>query len=774
LRKVFGWIADHPVVTVALVLVATAAIASFIPRLETETDFSTYIDPNDPDVVAMRRAEARYGSQSLLMVTLENESGIFDETTLARIDRIGKAFAEIPGVEEVTTPLNGQVITGTATSILIGPAAPQGRVPATAEEIAAFRERALGSATVRDYLVASDGKAAVISIGLRSSADELDVTEKVVEILRRDEKGEDRLYPVGLSYMSFVLTETMTSDLFVLVPLMFAAIVLVLYASFRSLRGVFLPLLVVTLSAVWALGLMGVFRVPVTIISFILPVILLAIGIAYGIHVLNRFYEAVASGLDRRAAVVTTGMEMVAPVSMAGLTTGAGFLSLTNSVLVPQRQFGVYAGVGVIAAMVLSLVLIPALLSLLPVPRRRATTGRRGPVVAALAGFRVLVLRHRRLVLVVSVVLFVGFLAGLPLLRIETSDREFLGETSPAVRGMDVMERHFAGSEQVIVEIDTGTADGLKDPALLKEIVALEDFLGTWGVKKTMSLADLVREMNRKFHADDPAYDVVPEDRKLVSQLLVLFTFQGGSLGDMALRDFSAGEVMGLYPMESSEDQVRFARAVEGYLVRHFVGSVHAEMIGSTPISANLHGRIATSQISSLGTSIVACGLIVALLMGSIVAGLVALIPLLVTVAVNFGVMAYSGTALNMATLMVSSIAIGMGIDYAIHFLSRYRREVQAGKGPDDALTETVFSTGRGIAYNVLSLALGFVLLLASAFRGTRDFGLFVAMTMVVSGLSAFTVIPAVLVTWSPKFLRREAWGRWRRKGPRNEGDQGG
>jgi predicted RND superfamily exporter protein len=183
-------------------------------------------------------------------------------------------------------------------------------------------------------------------------------------------------------------------------------------------------------------------------------------------------------------------------------------------------------------------------------------------------------------------------------------------------------------------------------------------------------------------------------------------------------------------------------------------------MVGSTRVSGSLFSKIITSQLTSLLTSILAAGLIVTLLMGSVVAGLVSLIPLVLTVVINFGVMGFSNTPLDMATLMVSSIAIGIGIDYAIHFMTRFRREYRESRDPEQALSATMQTTGRGIAYNALALALGFAVLLFSTFKGMANFGLLIAMTMIISATSAFTVIPAILVTWEPKFLRKKAWSR--------------
>jgi len=758
MRRFFEKIADHPYITIGLILLITVGLLVFIPRLSTDTDFANYIDKDDPAVLAMEQAEDRYGSQAMMMVAIENKDGIFNTSTLTKIERMAKGFEGIAGVDQVTSPLNAQIITGTEKAIKIELAATDGTAPTTPAGIASYRERVMGSNTVRDYLVAADGQAAAIYIKLEADAEQIAVARDIIAIVEEYEDTDDQIYIIGIPYMNVILAGLMWEDLRILLPLVIVLIVLVLYLGFRSLRGVLLPLLVVLLSTGWTLGIMAIFDIPVTIISFILPVILMAIGIAYCIHVLNHYYELNRNGVDRRTAVVETGLHMAAPVSMTGLTTIAGFLSLLNSYLGPQRQFGVFAAVGVGVAMALSLVLIPAVLALLKTPRKKASPRQGGPITWVLSALEWVVVRHRRPVLVVSVILFVGFLAGLPLLQIETSQQEFLGEDNPVVEAMEVMKRHFSGSEQLMIEIDTGESDGLLDPTVLNEVVALQEFLEGKGVKKTISLADLVQEMNQKFHADDPAYYAIPDTPRQISQLLFFFSLQGGGLGTMALGDFSAGEITGLYPMSGSDERIKLVRDVKEYLSDHFISPVTARMVGPTQVQASLYSRIAKSQITSLGTSIVAAGLIVTLLMGSVIAGLISLIPLALTVVINFGIMAYSGTPLNMATLMVSSIAIGIGIDYAIHFISRFRGETRAGKSPDKAFKSTIQTTGRGIAYNAIALTLGFVILLASSFKGTNDFGLLIAMTMVISAVSAVTVIPAILVTWRPLFILRSPW----------------
>jgi hydrophobe/amphiphile efflux-3 (HAE3) family protein len=527
--------------------------------------------------------------------------------------------------------------------------------------------------------------------------------------------------------------------------LVIVIIIGVLFLSFRWTWGVLIPFGVVSLSVLWVLGLMSMADTPITVLSFILPVLLMAIGIADGIHVLSRYREELRRRSDKRSAILETMSAMKRPVVLTSLTTAVGFLSLLYAYMVPQRTFGLFTAIGILIAMILSLLLIPAILRVVKTPALKDASGghsRMARVLGAIVGWAI---RARWAILIGTIVLSGVFAAGIPLLQIETSQRAYLGERHPAVLSMDRLDELFSGSNQVMVVIDSGVRDGLKSPELLNEMVALETFLEQHGVKKTMSLSRIVREMNQRFHSDDPAFYVIPEDQSTISQLLLLFSFQGGSLGALSLSDFSAGEVMGFHALKTGAEQIALVDDVSQYLATHFEGAVSAQMAGPTRIQASMFSSIARSQLTSLLTSIVAAGVIVIVLMRSFSAGIVSMIPLLFTVLFNFGVMAYSGKSLDIATLMISSITIGIGIDYGIHFIERYREELRSTVSQSQALLQAAQTTGTGIVYNALALALGFGVMILSAFQGLQNFGLLIAMTMVVSAASAFAVIPALL-----------------------------
>ena len=766
-KRVFGWIIDHAWWVLAAAALITAGLIFPIFSLQTDVDFQNYVNQNDESYVLMKNAEDRFGSQRLIMVAIINPDGIFHAETLAKIARMEAALAEIPGIKAVDGPISRDIILSSESAIEVGPAAPDSVAPQTAEDIAAYRDRVLSIETMRGLLISEDEQAAAIFLEMETDASEYDVADAVRRVADEMVTPPERWSISGEPYLMLTLTESMQGDLVFLIPVVILAMCLVLFLSFRSFRGVVLPLVVVMLSVIWTFGPMSLLGIRVSLITFVLPVLLLAIGIAYGIHVLNRYHEELLHGEAKREALLDASSGIASAVAMAGLTTMGGFLSLLTAALPLIQEFGVLAAAGVALAMVQALVVLPALLAVLPVPRvktRTRTKADKGMLARALAALSGTVARHPRTFFVSLLVVLAALAATIPLLRTDSSMTVFLGEEHPAVAGMTDIDAYLCGSEQLMIEIDTGTADGLKEPALLQDIIDLEDYLLTLGVRRTMSITNLVRELNLRFHADDPAYYVIPETRKQVSQLLFLYSFQGGDLGTVALADYSAGEVVGFYPMADGETRAELVRNVNAYLSEHFTGDVTARMVGSTQFFDSMGRQLINSQTTSLITSTLVAALIVSLLMGSFIAGLISIIPLTLTILGSFAAMALTGTTLNIATAMIASVTIGIGIDYAVHFLTRYRTEYLAARDAVPAARATAATAGRAIVFNAMAVLAGFIVLLASDFRALRSFGWLLSLAMAVSACAALTAIPAVLARIRPRFLDAPAWDGVRRR----------
>ncbi len=226
-------------------------------------------------------------------------------------------------------------------------------------------------------------------------------------------------------------------------------------------------------------------------------------------------------------------------------------------------------------------------------------------------------------------------------------------------------------------------------------------------------------------------------------------------MGRLSLGDFSAGEITGLYDQATSSEMNELVKSVNNYLDENFP-SLDARMVGSTMIQQEMSDKVVSSQIISLVTTILVAGLIVGVIMRSLTAGIISLVPLVSAVAINFGVMGFAGIPLNLVNLIVSSIMIGIGIDYAIHLLERFQEEYREGRDRLEIFSTVLSTTGKGIFANAMALALGFSVIGLSTFSSITTVGFLLAMAMVVSMISTFTVIPAILFLLKPKMLDKE------------------
>ena len=751
MNRLTEWVVDRPKHVFVIAAVITLAFAAAIPFLGVEVDFKNFLSQDDPAVAALNRAEDRYGSQEILILAIETNETIYQQDVLSRIQDLETQIEEIRGVDEVQGPTTVQVISGTETQLTISSAAKE--IPSTEEAMAAYVDRMLSSPRLNGVIVTESGKAAAIIVRLDPSAPRIDIAGEIQEIADAY-PGPERVSVAGLPPMHRAMTQSMFRDLVVLIPIVILVVVGILIASFRSLQGVIISMPVVGMSVIWAVGSMVLAGQKFTPFALALPIMTIAIGIADGIHILNRYHEEAAIGGSRREIVLRTMQAMRGPVIMTSLTTAVGFLSLLSSLISAQRIFGAFIALAVLVAMGLSLTWIPAMLMRFD-PARSLTKhhgDRLGRWLRSSAGP---ILRHRRAILVTATLLVGACLVVIPQIKVETVPQKFLGMDHPVVVSMNTVDEHFGGSLQLGIEIDTGVRDGLKNPEIVAAMITLQEELEAIdGVSSAASLADLVREMNQKFHNDDPKYYRVPEDRRMVAQLLLLFTFQGGDMGQFASSDFSSGQVIARARLDSTAQLAEVVASVQSLIDETSINA-RVEQVDVLRAFVSLFAKMPSSQALSLLISAAAAALIVALLMRSIIAGIICILPLLFTVIVNFGIMGASGMPLDLATLMVASTAIGVGIDYAIHLTERFRREVAAGSSVPSGFETTMQTEGRAIAYNVLVVGLGFAVLLFSSFRGLANVGLLVSLTMLISAVSSFTIIPVLLVMWRKRFLQR-------------------
>ena len=764
MRRAFGWIVDHPWPALSAVLVLTVFFLIFVPQLRLQTDFGKYLPEGNPTVRLMRNAEKVFGSQEFFMVLVEAPDTVFTVETIAQIHAMELEFKAVRGIDQVLGPTTATVISAAGNRLTIEAAAEL--LPTTQVEMDVYREKVLGDRNLRGYIFANNERAAGIVLKPSPYLDDTGtLVAEVNRIAKAHETATLTVYVGGIAPLRSAIGDSMLRDMALLTPLVLLVMEVLVFLAFRTGRGVALPFLLMTLTTIWTIGLMALARVPLTAFSFFMPVMLIAASKAYAIFTVNRYYEEAAHGsqLSRREIIINTMHDMAKPLAMDALAEVAGFLSLLAATLWPQQTFGLFIAAGIASTLLLNFVLLPAILVLLPLPRKHHDY-EHGWLPNALVLFGRLIARRKTVFLVLSAVVLIAFVVAIPRLRVDTSPGGYLGDDHPAMDAMHALDRNFGGSSQLSIQIDTGKTNGLKDPAVLKEIVGLEGFIQAqpeYGGSIT-SLANLVREMNQKMHGDDPSFYAIPDDPKLTAALFALFTFSGGGLWNMATPDFSRGEVVARTSLHGTAQIADLGRRVKAYTDEHFPSTLRAELVGTEQAWASLAEETVPNTEMTLCIALVAALLIVTLLLRSLVAGLVAVTPMILTIGINLGTMSYLNLPLDLASLMIGSITVGVGIDYTINFMIRWKTEIARGHGLEEAHEITMRTMGRGILFNALTLTAGFAMFYFSAFEGLRNFGLLINLTMIWSFLGSFIVVPALLLALKPRFLTG------RRRGPKS------
>ena len=747
LNKITAFVVNNPRKCIVFIILVSLFFCFFAFRITFNANMKDMIPLDDPAIKDLERAIEIFGSQNFLMVVIKS-SDVFKVDLLKKVDYLSEKFSHLRGVERVITPLNITLIESGEFFIEVTPIVEH--IPRNEKEVKEFKEKILGSRRGR-ALISKDEKSLLILITLKP---EIIATEGANELVRelmkitKEEEGEDKIYVVGDAYLASYATDRMKYDLYFLFPLVTFTVTLILYLNFRRKLGVFLPLLTVILSVIWTIGLMALVGFSFTIVSVITPVILVAIGSAYGIHIMNKYYEAIRKDISAKEAVLETMREMNSPVIMTAFTTVGGFITLTTSFVIPIKEFGVATAFGVLAAMILSLVLIPAVLVLQNSPPSFREKKSKINLSSFLNKVGKSINKYPRVVIILSGGILVFFALGIPKIITEADLTRYLGERSAVVKGIRFVESEFGGSSRIMVVVDTGEKDGIKNPEVLRKMKDIEDYLDSLPyVSNSSSVATLISEINQVLNGGDPQYYAIPETKKAVAQELLLFTMQGGSeIDSLVSYDFKEALVTAQLENISGEKLRGLIKEIDSYLEENFnEKGFYAKLVGMPKIVIRLMTKIFESQIRSLLTSIVVVSIIVSLLFGSLTMGLLCCLPLILTVVVNFGLMGYLNIPLDVATAMIASVAIGIGVDYSIHFISRYRREVKENKDKKEALINTTQTAGKGIFINAITLIFGFGILLFSSFYGISIFGYLVSLTMLVSCVSSLTIIPAIL-----------------------------
>jgi len=541
------------IVTVAMI---TVFFAYGMTRLEINSDITSYLKPDDPVMVLFNRIGDEYGGNHMVVIGLRAEN-IISTDALNLLTRLSEEYTKIDGVSSITSLVNIIDIKETAMGLDVGKLIDPNNIPTDTDELRALRTYILSRDIYRGKIISKDGTTTIIVCRLKPETDKSLLTQKIEDITEQI-RGNYKVFYSGYPVEMLEVGKFITDDLKTLIPLTVLIIIAVLFFSFRTIRGVVLPLLIVVIATIWTMGLMGYTGTPLSMISNVVPVILLGLGTAYGIHFLARYYEDASDDRSRSKNIQKSISHIGVPILLTALTTVAGFLSFTGAYLTAISQFGIFTAFGVIIAMGLSLTFLPAVLSFLRVKRGAIASGRKHIFKRGMNTIALFVLNGYRLILLLSLCIAVLCAVIIPRIHAQTDIISYFPEKSEIKKADEVIKKDFGGSTSIQLIID----GDIKNPGVLQKMYTLEKFLEQLPyVSNTQSLADLIARMNEIM----TGHKTIPESGAEVANLL--FLLEGDEIMDQLVRkDYSEAVIQATFGSEDSRIRKKTLFSIREYI----------------------------------------------------------------------------------------------------------------------------------------------------------------------------------------------------------------
>ena len=742
-----AWVTQRPGLTVLVVVLVTALglsrlidLETFGPRLLLDPSVDSMLPSDSEESLHYERMRELFGDDEQIVVALHSPE-VFTAENLRTVVRIADRVSALDGVRRVDS-LADLLRTGAPDPESGEPAA---IVPEDPVELERLRRAALESPVLAGNLVSHDGRttALVVQFDDLSEQEIFDRgLDEAIAAIAHEEHGEGEVWVTGGARVKAEMTRLLMRDLTVIVPVAVLIMACVGFAAFRTLRGVLVPLATIAVSLIVLLALMAETVGMLNQVTVAVPPILIVVGFAYTIHVLSSYYASLRGGAQGREAVRQAIDHVSLPVILTGLTTCAGFASLATSSLGAIQQFGLFTALGVALTTLASLTFAPALLAVLPNPRRvpKEPGGERfDEGVEAIARFDV---QWRRSILWSGAGIALLSLVGMTRIEVSTDLVKNFAPDAEVRRDFEAVNEALAGANGFYVVLESAYRGSFELPSSLRTVETLQRWLESRPeIGGTTSVIDYLEGVDRAMGGGDGSVvDRIESGTPIAPLLAAIPENQLARVLDPARR---TANILVRTSAIDSADIVELVDAIEEHfseLPRNVIPSV----TGGTVLMSRTVDAIALGQATSLSSAFLIIFAILALLFASFRVGFMALVPNALPVLFYFGVLGWTGITLNTTTGLVASLVLGIAVDDTIHYMAQFNDAAKKHADARRGVTEAMRSIIRPVTYTTVSLCLGFSALLLSGLRNQVEFGMLAAITLAFAWLVDITFTPAM------------------------------
>jgi predicted RND superfamily exporter protein len=756
-QRLTEWSITHPRGTIWLTLGIAVVFGVWLPRMRTDTDPKNMLPATSDVRVFNDQVDQWFGlHKDTIVVGIVREGGIFERKTLETVTRVTAAVAGLHGVvsADVTSLSTADNVVVDDGTLRAEPLLP--RVPEAPDQMDRLRRSLMDNTMVVGRLVSQDGTATAIYVPLESGANGKAIADQVRDILGHEDARDLRFFVAGDPVARDTFGTEMFRQMAVFAPLAGMVMLVALYLMFHSLLLSFCIMAVAMLASLCSMGLLVAVGQPIHIMSSMMPVFLMAIA-TDSIHIFNEFYFRLRETPDRRRAVLDTMLAVGAPVQYTALATAAGFGVLALGGIIPVRVFGIFVAFGTVVIRLLSFSFIPAVMMLVS-GRRLAAASRRDDLDTGasrwLGALGRMSIRHPRAVLGAGAVLLVVVGFGIPKIRINNNMIRWFKSSSEIATADRVMNQKLGGTSLLYLVASAPEADGLKEPERLRYLESLQhDVEGVSPVGKATSVVDLLKRINRVLHDDHPQDEVLPATKDVAGQYLFLFGMAAkpSTLENLIDGDSQRANIWIQLKSWDASAVERVLAHVDAYVRSHPPPGLTIRPAGIAYFNRVWNDEVLKDMVKTFAAALVVVLVILAISFRSVGWGAIAFVPLLFTIALIYGAVGFIGKDFDMPISVLSTLSLGMAVDFAIHFIRRYRQRLSETGDTAEALLWTVARPGKGILRNAILFSLAFAVMIASSLTPYITVGVFIMAMMMLSAVFTLIYLPALIALFAPR-----------------------